>query len=251
VLAGRSGDAELDRVRVMAESMMRIAGDAIYLDAVATMSRAAGETRLRLARAHQAYARAAVLFNQDDFTAAGKALAAVGPELSASGSPFSVLADVHAAATHFVEGRYAEADAAFTRTEAAARSRNYLYAAARSTWFRGLIAYAQTRMADAQTMYEDTLATFERMGDVEQSSMAHILLSGIHDLAGNTAAEWRHRQFAIRCFSLQPSRFATSSQRWRWSCSTPSWLKPGRRAAMPRLSTVTHNRPQRCIGSAG
>jgi CHAT domain-containing protein len=211
VLAGGTGDAELDRVRVMAESMMRIGGDAIYVDAAATMSRATGDTRRRLARAHQAYARAAALFNQDDFTNAGKALAAVRPELSALGSPFSVLADLHAAATHFVDGRYAEADAAFTRTEAAARSRNYLYAAARSTWFRGLIAYAQTRMADARALYEDTLATFNRMGDVEQISAAHGLLSGLHDLLGDDAAEWQHRRQALAGLA------ASSSPRFKYS----------------------------------
>ena len=40
VLAGSSGAAELDRARVMAEAMLRVAGDALYRDAVAVIEHA-------------------------------------------------------------------------------------------------------------------------------------------------------------------------------------------------------------------
>src|SRR5690349_11603472 len=52
VLSGGSGDAELDRVRVMAAALQRVAGDAVYADAVAAIDRTTGASRQALAEAH-------------------------------------------------------------------------------------------------------------------------------------------------------------------------------------------------------
>jgi hypothetical protein len=66
-------------------------------------------------------------------------------------------------------------------------SKGYAYAAGRSTWFLGLLAMAQGRIWDAQSQYEETLDTFERMGDVEASRSLHILLAALHDYLGDAA----------------------------------------------------------------
>jgi CHAT domain-containing protein len=198
VLAGEPSDVEFDRLRVMADAMLRVAGDAMYSDAVAAIGRAASaDVKQRFAQAHAAYARASALFNQDSFREAMEPLANARAQLQSLGSPLSLLADVQIAAVNYVAGRHAQADNSLSATLAEARAHNYAYAAARATWFKGLIAFAQVRMAEAQILYEETLATLERMGDVEQSSMAHILLSGVHDLLGNSIAEWEHRQLAL------------------------------------------------------
>ena len=212
VQAGESGDVELDRLRVMAEAMMRVAGDSTYTDAVTAIGGAGtADAKRRLAQAHRNYADASAIFNQDRFREAGARLITARNDLLALGSSFSVLADVQLAAIDYVEGRYVEADKSLESVFRHAQSRNYAYAAGRATWFRGLIAYAQGRMADAQALYEDTLATFERIGDVEQSSMAHILLSGIHDVLGNSIPEWHHRQRALALLGV------SSSARFRYS----------------------------------
>ncbi len=153
----------------------------------------------------------ATLFNQDRFREATPPLTAAREQLKALNSSFSALADVELGAINYVEGRYAQADPALQSAFAEASARNYLYAAARATWFRGLIAFAQGRMADAQSAYEDTLATFDGMGDVEQSSAAHGLLSGLHDVLGNNVDEWQHRQRALAGLN------ASSSPRFRYS----------------------------------
>jgi CHAT domain-containing protein len=209
VLAGDSGDAELDRLRLMADAMARVTGDAIYNDVVAAIVRSGSkDTTRRLAQAHKTFADASSLFNRDAFEEAGKLLPVARNEFVALSSPFSVLADIQLAAIDFVGGRQERADASFAATLAAARTRNYGYASARCSWFRGLIAYGQGRIAEAQSSYEDTLAAFERMGDVEQGSMAHILLSGVHDLLGDTVSEWRHRQSALAGLNVsRSSRF--------------------------------------------
>jgi CHAT domain-containing protein len=206
VLAGGTGQVELERVRVMAEAMRRVAGDAVYRDAVTAIDRAtaAGQAG-RLARAHQAFAAATAQFDEDRFATAAPGFTAAREEFHALGSPFSLLADVHLGATEYVAGHYAVAEPLLAVTQAAAESKGYAYAAARSTWFRGLIAFAQSRIADAQDFYENTLATFVRMGDVEQGASAHSLLAALNFYLGDKGAEWQHRQLALQALPLSRS----------------------------------------------
>jgi CHAT domain-containing protein len=195
VLAGNAGDAELDRLRLMAESMFRIAGDAIYTDIASLIGRTINpQAKLQLARAHREFARGSALFNQDRFGDAAPIIANALAELRTAGSPAAVIGDVQLAAIQYVDGKLEQSDKNLAAAHATAVSRNYLYVAARATWFRGLVAFAQGRPNESQVFYEDTLATFERMGDVEQAAMTHGLLSGVHFTLGNSASEWEHRR---------------------------------------------------------
>jgi CHAT domain-containing protein len=195
VLDGATGEAELERLRLMADAMMRVAGDAIYNDAAAAIVRAANNgASLRLAQAHMTYARASLLFTQDAFAEAITPLTASRDELRAVNSPFSLLADIQLAAIDYVSGRHTQGDSSLATTLSITTARNYLYASARATWFRGLIAYAQSRLADAQTHYEDVLATFEQMGDTEQVVSGHGLLASVYYYLGDKQNEWKHRQ---------------------------------------------------------
>ena len=72
-------------------------------------------------------------------------------------------------------------------------------------WFLGLIAFAQGRLADAQANYEDTLATFERMGDAEQVAAAHPLLAALYFYLGDPTNEWSHRTAALQGLSISRS----------------------------------------------
>ena len=142
--------------------------------------RQAGRRRARLAQRTPALRRGCgSLFEQDRFRRRGAAPDR-GPRLNwrTRGSPFDVLAALDSGAVAYVEATTPARDA----SRAACRRQwrngaNYLYAAGARVWFRGLVAFAQGRLGDAQARYEDTLATFERMGDVEQAVGAHNLLA--------------------------------------------------------------------------
>jgi CHAT domain-containing protein len=206
VLNGNSDGSARERLRTFADAMSRVAGDAIYKDAVDAIDRA--ETRNeapRLARAHQQFAAASALFDEDRFSAAMPGLQSARNELLALGSSFATLADVQLSAVNYVGSRYDEADATFANISALGVTRNYRFAAARSTWFRGLIAFAQGRLADSQNYYEQTLSTFEQMGDVEQQASAHSLLAALNFYLGDKVAEWRHRQFALETLAVSTS----------------------------------------------
>jgi CHAT domain-containing protein len=204
--AGRDASAELENVRHMAEAFARVAGDNLYRDAVAAIDRSGtGDQAQALARAHAAYAAAAALFANDRFAEAGPGLAAARTQFQAAGSPFAIRPTLDLGAIAYVRSNYVNAIIGLEEVHATATSSGYAYVAGRAKWFLGLVAFAQGRLADAQANYEDTLATFERMGDAEQVAAAHPLLASLYFYLGDTAAEWRHRTAALQGMSISRS----------------------------------------------
>jgi len=74
-----------------------------------------------------------------------------------------------------------------------------------SSWVQGLIAFAQSRLADAQAHYEDTLDIFERMGDAEQAVSGHGLLAALYYYLGDRKNEWKHREPMLKGLSVSRS----------------------------------------------
>src|SRR5688572_23925808 len=202
VLAGNDGTAELDRVRVMAEAMLRVAGDALYRDAVAAIDRASSVQKL--AEAHREYAVAVALFNEDRFAAAQPGLQQARAGFTASSSPYALRAHVDLATVGYVS-EPASAKQSLESIASDAQSADYRYVAARAAWIQGLIAVAQGRLGDSQTHYDDTLAMFERMGDVEQAGNAHNLLATLANYLGDSTSEWRHRVAAFEALPYSRS----------------------------------------------
>lgn len=208
VAAGGDGSAALNRVRVMGQAMQRIAGDSLYSDTVAAIDRAEsqGTAALQsLAGAHRTYAAAMAIFMQDRFADAAPGLASAKAQLSAAGSPFAHRVAIDVAGTTLVRADYAATLAAVSSAKAASQASGYAYVNARASWFEGLIAFAQRRLGDTQTHYEDMLSGFERMGDAEQIALAHNLLSAFYYYLGDRPEEWKHRQGAMQGLSVSRS----------------------------------------------
>ena len=202
VLNGGSGDTELDRVRVMAQAMLRVAGDALYADTVSAIDRTSGSARQALARAHKTYAEGAAAIAADNFPAASGPLATARSAFEQSGSPFARRAVLDLGAAAYFTGRADQAAATLETLLTAAQAAGYSNIAARASWQQGLAALGQGRLADAQSKFEDTLAGFERMGDAEGVANAHNLLASLYFYLGDGATEWRHRSEALRGLSV-------------------------------------------------
>jgi CHAT domain-containing protein len=213
VEAGGDGSQEIDRLRVMADAFARVTGDALYPDVVTAIDRAEaqGQGALRaLARAHQRYEIGSRAFADDQIGSAKTAFTTALPDLTATHSPLAVRAAIELGALAYITGSPDEARARLDAGLTMARTRGYLYAAARCTWFQGLVAFGQGRLGDAQAHYEDTLSAFQQMGDVEQAAGAHSLLSSLHGYLGDEETAWRHREAALSALS------ATRSPRLRY-----------------------------------
>ena len=197
------GAVELDRLRVMSQSMLRVAGDALYADQVSAIDRATPDGLRVLAEAHRVYAAATASFNEDRFTAALPGFTSARQRFG--GSPFALLATMQEGSIAYVNGRSDAAAATLNGTLTTARARRYGYVSGRSSWFLGLIAMGQSRFDDAQSRYEDTVDAFTRMGDVEQAGGAHSLLAALYDYLGDAGNAWQHRLIAFEALSASRS----------------------------------------------
>jgi CHAT domain-containing protein len=212
VLAGNDGGAALERVRTMAQALQRVAGDAMYIDSVATIERAQGSAAQRaLATAHRTYAAAMVLYMQERFADATPGIAAAKVQFEATDSPFVHRVSIDAAGTTMGRGDLAGTLATVTAAKAAGQARGYAFVSARASWFEGLIAFAQGRLGDTQAHYEDALREFERMGDAEQVALVHNLLSAYYAYLGDKRNEWEHRQGAMQGLSVSRSERVRST----------------------------------------
>lgn len=203
VESGNDAATELDRIRVMADAFARVAGDALYQDAVTAIDRA-GATRGALAKAHRLYSEAATMFAEDRMADAKPVFETVRRDFENASSPFSIRAAIDLGAIAYVTGRPDESVALFSAAGAAARNR-YPFAAARCTWYQGLLAFGRGQLAETQYHYEETLATLERLGDVEQAGAVYNLLASLHDYLGDAALGWKHRDAALSILDVSRS----------------------------------------------
>jgi CHAT domain-containing protein len=208
VLAGNSGDDELDRVRVMAAAMQRVAGDSLYADAVAAIDRSAVRGRSAvtdLAQIHRDYATAAAAFADDLFATSGSLLSNVRSRFASAGSPFAHRATLDLGAVAYFTGRSSEVERSQVDLLHVARVAHYSNIATRIAWQQGLAAFAQGRLAETQARYEETLAGFAAMGDAEGVANAHNLLAALFDYLGDASSAWQHRTAAFEGLSISRS----------------------------------------------
>jgi len=204
VIRGESGDFEIERLRVLAQAMLRVAGDAVYADAVSAIERAESPASLKeLAEAHRDYGLATALFNQDAYTEALRGFAS--SRVRFHDSSFAVLAALNEAGISFITGRAEEAERSLSAVRDVAASKGYGYAVGRANWFLGLIAMGRSRFADGQSRYEEALDAFTRMGDVEQAGAIRNLLAALHDYLGDASTAWQHRIVAFEALSVSRS----------------------------------------------
>ena len=230
------GAGELESLRTMADAFARV-GDDLYLDAVAAIDRAAGRGSaplLQLAAAHRDYAVAAAIFADDRFRESAAGLASGRTALSESGSAFAVRAELDLAVVAFYAGRIDQAARGLAAVTAVAQARRYPFLTGRVSWVRGLMAFGQGRYADVRVAWENTLATFERLGDPEQVAGAHSLLAGLHFSLGDSEGSWAHRAQALQALPI------LQSARLRYALLT-STAGQALRENLPEAALVVQN----------
>lgn len=193
VLADRSADVELERLRVMASAMSRVAGDQLYADTVAAIDRLSSDPQRTIARAHRRYADAAAIFADDRAQAAIPGLTDARKIFASFNYPFELRVALDLA----FAARSPDSTGFLERLGSAARAKGYANIASRVAWQQGLASMVLGRLADAQNRFEETLSGAEAMGDQEQAAAAHNLLASLFQYLGDTGSEWTHRSKAL------------------------------------------------------
>jgi CHAT domain-containing protein len=206
VTAGSSGNQELARLQTMAVAFRRVTGDALYSDTAAVIDRAtaAGNTA-ELARAHEQLRDAVMIFREDRYADALPGLTRAQELLLTARSPLAIRAALDIATIDYLQNRYVKAGEELEATLTVARQRGYGGSVARAHWLKALIAFAQGRMADAQSGYEDALAEYERMGDAEQVAAAHNGLATLYFYIGDEGRAWEHHPLALKALQISSS----------------------------------------------
>jgi len=203
VAAGETGTRELDRLRVMAQAMLRVTDDALYVDTVAAIDRPGSAPTL--AAAHRAYAQAAALYGEDRYSAAEPGLRSAAAALAAAGSPFAARAHIDLASIDYVNGRYDQLAQNMAIERQNATAHKYGYVAARASWIQGLSAFVQGRHGDARGYYEDALGAAESLKDAELTAGAHNLLASLFNYIGDDTSTWEHLTAALRGLDITRS----------------------------------------------
>ena len=205
---GADGSAQLDRLRVMGDAVLRVGGDALYRDTVLAIDRAearGAQSVAVLAAAHRRYVEAAAVLADDRFAAAARGLTAARDAFHESGSPFELRAALDLGVVAYFTGKAREEAERLQQLIDSSRQASYPFIVGRGIWQQGLAAFAQGRLGDAEANYEDTLSTFEKMGDAEQVAAAHPLLASLYFYLGDASNEWRHRTAALQGLSISRS----------------------------------------------
>jgi CHAT domain-containing protein len=206
VMGDRDASIDLERLRLMADAMQRVTGDPFYQEVVGAIERSSSNgTQRVLANAHEQYARAAIVYSDDQYATARPLLQAAQVALGAANTPYALRAALDLTSLAYLTGGIAEAAATLDASLVTARTHSYAYVEARSTWIQGLLAFVQGRLAEAQAKYEDTLATFERIGDQEQVAASHLLLAGLFYYLGDEHQAWTHYVPALHGLNIPRS----------------------------------------------
>jgi CHAT domain-containing protein len=240
-VARGDGSAERESLRALATAFAR-EGDNLYSDAVAAIDRAesrGGEQLRRLAAAHHDYAAAAAILADDRFRDAAQGLTLARQALAGSGSAFAVRAELDLAVVAFYTGQIDRAGEALTALDKVAQSRRYPFVSGRVSWVQGLLAFGVGQYGGARAAWETTLATFEALGDSEQTVGARGLLAGLHDALGDDAEAWLHRDAALR--GLDGVQSARLKHGILAGAAGATWKKHSAEAALALQNEVVAN----------
>ena len=193
-------------LRTWAEAVLRVTGDAFYVDIVEHIEHAPVEQARLIAQAIAAYAHAASLYNNDRYADAIPLLRQAVAGLDAVRSPYAERARIDLASLDYLTGRYDAVTADLTAILARAQQHGYGFIEARANWLLGLGAFMQGRHGEARAYYEATLARFEAMQDAEQVAAAHNLLAGLFVYLGSNDNAWAHLVPAMHGLDITTSK---------------------------------------------
>lgn len=172
-------------------------GERMLQSAVATIE-AAGEPRKSvLATAHVDFRRAQKTYQAGRPADAERMFATAATHFEEGGSPLALAARYFGANTAFDQGRIAEARARLEVLVAGAPPELPAHRA-QTEWELGLTNASLGRWGEAMRVLRDSVATFERIGEMRNATAVREILAEVYDQIGEPAAAWHHRIIALR-----------------------------------------------------
>src|ERR1043166_4518514 len=164
--------------------------------AIEAIQRADADARPLLAQAHVRFRDAQRAYQKGRVAEAERQFDAVARDFARSGSPLALVARYFGANTAFDQGRLVEARQTL---EALLPSRPEFSAhRAQVQWQLGLAYASAGRWGEAIRTLDESMATFDLLGERKYGTAVRELLAEVYDRIGDPHTAWRHRVIALQ-----------------------------------------------------
>lgn len=194
--AGRA-EAHLRVARAFGDELARARGETMLRDAVAAIDRGDEAARAVLAEAHLQFRSAQKTYGAGRPAAAEPLFLQAAEGFRRAGSPVALLARYFAANTRYDQGRIEEARAELDSLRAAAPP-EYPAHRAQLAWQLGLVRASMGAWGEAMDRLEESISTFERLGEMKYATSVREILAEVYDRIGNSRAAWRDRLVVLQ-----------------------------------------------------
>lgn len=182
--------------RAFAEALAKEGGDRMLLDAVAAVDTASRDGRAVLVDAHAALRDAQKVFIAGRPADAATLFDAAAKGFAKAGSPMSLVARYFFANTLYDRGDLDESRRQLAELAATAPPA-YPAHAAQVQWQLGLAEAAAGQWGAAIRTFEQSIATFDRLGEKRYAASVREILAEVYDRLGEPAQGWEHRLTAM------------------------------------------------------
>jgi CHAT domain-containing protein len=189
--------SHLQLARAFAEELASLHGERMLGRAVAAIDSADGQQRRALAAAHIDFRAAQKTYQAGRPADAERTFADAAALFDEGHSPLAFVARYFAANTAFDQGRVAEAKATLEGLVASAPAELMAHRA-QAEWELGLANAALGHWGEAMHALRDSVAVFERLGEVKYATAVREILAEVYDRIGEPSAAWHHRIIALR-----------------------------------------------------
>lgn len=208
VKAGYSATAAacLQRLDWIGAALARSSGESLIADVAANIRVVPDE--MALASAVEMVSDGKAAYEQGDGPASRAKLGTALPELLRCRSPFAHYARFYIASSYYFDNDYAS-----LRREASRLNDipdRYIALRAQTSWILGLGEMSSGHPDGALPHYQNALATFTRLGELDYVAAVHNLLAEAYDYLDSVDDAWMHRERALALVS----EIGTSSSQW-------------------------------------
>jgi CHAT domain-containing protein len=197
----RGDDTEASRqlavARAIGDSLVRLSGESLLRDAVASVDRAPDASRRALAEAHAGYRRARIAYSRREPAAAEPGLRLAAAQFAKAGNPMALVARYFAASTRFDQN-----DVATGRRELEALRGETGYAAlgAQIQWQLALCAMHDDDWGASADLFRGATDAFRRLGEKSSLAVMQSMLGTSLISLGRPDEAWALR---VEAFAIQ------------------------------------------------
>lgn len=200
--AEKSGDQaaaekHLGLAREFGRELVEHRGDRMLAALVAAIDRADTSQRVSLVQAHLDFRDGQKSFKADRAADAERILSSAAENFARGGSPGTMLAQYFVANTAFDQGRIADAEQRLQRLIASAPP-EFPAHRAQLLWQMGIVYLSQGRWGECIDALKESVATFERLGEMFYAATVREILVEAYDRIGNPSLAWKNRMIVLR-----------------------------------------------------